>query len=221
VIQIVASETLHLLPQRCVYWPRERMLIIADIHLGKAAAFRAQGVPMPHGTTAQNLQVLDHLLAQLDVATVLFLGDFLHARTARAASTMAAISAWCAQHPNVRLMLVRGNHDLHAGDPPSHWGIEVVNEPHRHGPFTFCHHPCELPDTYVMAGHVHPVFRLSNRGDSLRLPCFLLGPQRMVLPSFGAFTGGFAIAPEKGERVFVAADDAVFAVTPLRSRGTT
>ncbi|MEC5218869.1 DNA ligase-associated metallophosphoesterase [Actimicrobium sp. GrIS 1.19] len=193
------------------------MLIIADIHLGKAAAFRAQGVSVPHGTTAQNLQALTYLLAQHEVATVLFLGDFLHAKTARAAPTMAAIAAWRAQHPAVQLILVRGNHDLHAGDPPSHWGIGVVDEPHRHGPFTFCHHPAELPGTYVMAGHVHPVFRLSKRGDSLRLPCFLLGPQRMILPSFGAFTGGFAIAPEVGDKVFVATDDAVFAVAPLRS----
>jgi metallophosphoesterase superfamily enzyme len=110
--------------------------------------------------------------------------------------------------------LVRGNHDLHAGDPPPALGIAAVGEPYLLAPFAFCHHP-DLAGAagahYVLAGHVHPVFHLVARRDALRLPCFLLGAQRAVLPSFGAFTGGHAVRPEVGERLYLVAGDVVLA----------
>lgn len=212
MIQLVSSEIIHLLAQRAVYWPAQRTLVIADIHFGKAAAFRAKGVPVPHGTTMQNLTALDLLISQHAVDTIVFLGDFLHARSARAATTLGAMLGWRERNPALHLLLVRGNHDLHAGDPPAGMRIEVVDEPHAIGPFTFCHHPGARPETYVFAGHVHPVFRLSRRSDALRLPCFVVGPQHMILPSFGAFTGGHAVTASAGERIFVAVDEVVVAV---------
>lgn len=211
----LAGTTLLLLGQKAIYWPQHKMLIIADIHFGKATAFRALGVPVPHGTTSDNLARLDALLALHEVAQIVFLGDFLHARTAHAPATLKAMLDWRARHADLRLVVVRGNHDLHAGDPPASLEIEMVDEPYLVAPFALCHHPDfeTDADAYVLAGHVHPVVRLSSRRDSLRLPCFLLGAKRAILPSFGAFTGGFLMKPEPGEQVFVAADDLLFAVT--------
>lgn len=208
----LAGERILLLPQKAVYWPLHKMLVIADIHFGKAASFRAQGVPVPRGTTSQNLAGLDALMALHQVEQIVFLGDFLHARAAHASATVAAMLAWRLRHPALRLVLVRGNHDRHAGDPARSLGIEMVDEPFTIGTFSFCHHPDIAAPGYVMAGHVHPVFRLSSRLDSLRLPCFLTGPTRMILPSFGAFTGGFVIAPVAGEHVYVSSGEAVHCV---------
>ena len=87
----LAGERVLLLPEKALYWPREKMLIIADIHFGKAASFRALGVPVPGGTTAANLSALDMLLARHAVREILFLGDFLHAKAAQAEATMTAI----------------------------------------------------------------------------------------------------------------------------------
>ncbi|KQV80366.1 DEAD/DEAH box helicase [Massilia sp. Root351] len=214
----LAGEQVLLLPQKALYWPRMRLLAVADIHFGKAASFRALGVPVPRGTTTENLALLDLLLAAHDVAHVMFLGDFLHARSAHAPATLAVLSEWRTRRPALRLTLVRGNHDLRAGDPPPQLGIELVDEPHWLAPFAFCHHP-ELAEPaapgYVLAGHVHPVFHLAARGDALRLPCFLIGEQRAVLPSFGAFTGGHAVRPAAGERVFLVAGDMVLAHAKL------
>ena len=206
------GEAVLLLPQKALYWPREKMLVIADIHFGKAAAFRAQGVPVPRGTTSQNLAALDELMDLHETAQIVFLGDFLHARASHASATVAAMLAWRLRNPGVRLILVRGNHDLRAGDPAASLGIEMVDEPFTVGAFSFCHHPDIAGDGYVLAGHVHPVYVLSTRLDSLRLPCFLAGTTRMVLPSFGAFTGGFVITPSPGERVFVTSGEAVHSV---------
>jgi DNA ligase-associated metallophosphoesterase len=211
----LAGERVLLLPEKALYWPRLRVLAVADIHFGKAASFRALGVPVPRGTTAENLALLDLLLAAHDVAHIVFLGDFLHAKAAHAPATLAALAQWRLRHPALRLTLVRGNHDLRAGDPPPELGLELAHEPYLLAPFAFCHHPELQAAGYVLAGHVHPVFHLAARRDALRLPCFLVGGQRAILPSFGAFTGGHAVRPAVGERLFLVAGDMVLAHAKL------
>jgi DNA ligase-associated metallophosphoesterase len=208
----LAGEQVLLLPQKALYWPREAMLVIADIHFGKAASFRALGVPVPGGTTRANLDALDELLALHSARQVLFLGDFLHAKAAHAVATLAALHAWRLSHPALRLLVVRGNHDAHAGDPPARLAIEMFDEPYPQAPFAFCHHPDLLAPGYLMAGHVHPVYRLRAGWETLRLPCFLAGEGRIVLPAFGAFTGGHPIVPAPGERIFVTGGDTVLEV---------
>ena len=76
--------TWELLPQRAAFWIERRWLVIADAHFGKAATFRARGVPVPQGTTADNLDRLDRLIDDLRPTTVVFLGDLFHAREAHA-----------------------------------------------------------------------------------------------------------------------------------------
>lgn len=208
----VAGEQVMLLPQKALFWPRERMLVVADIHFGKAAAFRSLGVPVPRGTTTQNLLALDELVALHDARHIMFLGDFLHARAAHAPATQAALLAWRRRHPALALTLVRGNHDRHAGDPAAALGIDLVDEPHALGPFAFCHHPDLDTPGYGLAGHVHPAFLLATRFDALRLPCFVVGPRRMILPSFGAFTGGHLVEPQPAERIWVSSGEAVHCV---------
>ncbi len=208
----IAGETLQLLPQRAVFWPRRRLLLVADIHFGKAASFRAQGIPVPHGTTSENLAVLDLLIATHGVEHILFLGDFLHAKAAHAPATLDAIRAWRSRHAALAMTLIRGNHDARAGDPPTDLMISVVDEPYGIDGFAFCHHPQRVAAAYVLAGHIHPVYRLAARGDALRLPCFVLGAESGLLPSFGAFTGGHPVTPADGERIYVVTADAVFAV---------
>ncbi|MET0964524.1 MAG: ligase-associated DNA damage response endonuclease PdeM [Noviherbaspirillum sp.] len=212
----IAGQRLLLLPQRALFWPARRLLVIADIHFGKAASFRAGGIPVPRGTTTENLRALDALIDAWQPAQILFLGDFLHARHAHAAATMAVIAAWRERRAGLELTLVRGNHDRHAGDPPAALGMAVVDEPWPIGPILFAHHPEPHPDGYVLAGHVHPVYRLASRGDALRLPCFLFGAATGMLPSFGAFTGGHPVAPAPGDRLFVAAGDRVLEI-PVRT----
>jgi DNA ligase-associated metallophosphoesterase len=212
----VAGELLFLLPEKAVFWPAQKMLIIADIHFGKAASFRALGIPVPRGTTTENLIGLDALIEAHGARHVVFLGDFLHARAAHASSTQQAMLAWRERRRDLRLTLVRGNHDKHAGDPAAVLGIELVDEPHMVGPFAFCHHPdLDLGNgagSYALAGHVHPAWVLATRFDALRLPCFVVGTDRMILPSFGSFTGGHVVTRAPGDAIFVTSGEAVHSV---------
>ncbi|NER61730.1 DEAD/DEAH box helicase, partial [Pseudomonas sp. MAFF212428] len=99
----------------------------------------------------------------------------------------------------------------HAGDPPQCLRIEVLDGPLLLGPFALQHEPEPHPTHAVIAGHVHPVFVLRGRArQRLRLPCFVMGERVSVLPAFGDFTGGWAIAPAADERVYLAADGQVW-----------
>ena len=209
------GEVLHLLPERGVWWPAQRTLMVADIHLGKAASYRALGQPVPGGTTQDNLDRLTRLLDHHQAQTLVVLGDFLHAASARTPHVLASLEGWRQQHAPVEMVLVRGNHDDHAGDPPPHLGIRVVDEPWRIGPFACCHHPQRDPDRYVLAGHDHPVCRIRGPGrDSLRLPCFSSHPQGATLPAFGAFTGGHEVRVQPGMTVHAIGAGRVWAVPP-------
>ena len=209
----LAEEELWLLADKAVYWPAKRSLLIADAHFGKASAYRSLGQPVPQGTTTDNLQRLDRLMAAFPGAQVIFLGDFLHGPGSHASGTLNALRAWRERHTGVALTLIRGNHDKRAGDPPGDLNIEVVTEPLLMGPFALQHEPDAHASHHVLAGHVHPVYRLRGKGrQSLRLPCFLLGNQVSLLPAFGAFTGGYSVTQEEGSRIFVIGDHEVWPV---------
>ncbi|CAG9180344.1 ligase-associated DNA damage response endonuclease PdeM [Cupriavidus pampae] len=212
----VAGETLWLLPEHAIWWPARQMLLVADVHIGKAASFRALGQPVPPGTTASNLARLRALVMRHGARELVILGDFLHARAARTAAVLVALHDWRRALPaELRITLVRGNHDLHAGDPPPELHIAVTPEPWIVGPFALCHAPGSSDLGYVLAGHLHPAFQLRGRGaDAVRLPCFVLGEQGAILPAFGAFTGHATVRAAPAERVYVIGDGRVWPVTP-------
>jgi len=202
-----AGETLDLLPERALFWARTRTLLLADPHFGKAAAFRAGGIPVPPGTTADDVARLRTLVRAHAPRRLIVLGDFFHAAAGRAPETLAEIARWREAHRELAVDLVAGNHDRHAGPPPEEWCIRLHEAPLRDGPFLFCHEPPEpasLPaDLYVLAGHVHPVITLEDRTGRLRAPSFLFGERVALLPAFGSFTGGKSVRPARGERAYI------------------
>ena len=200
----IAGEELLLLADKALYWPQRKILCLADPHFGKAAAYRALGQPVPHGTTVANLTRLDALLAKYPANHLIWLGDFLHAPESHAAPTLAALHEWRQRHSALTCTLIRGNHDLRAGDPPDTLNIEIVNEPLVIGPFALRHTPVEQAGLHVIAGHLHPVFPLHGKGrQSLRLPCFHVTEKMTVMPCFGDFTGGHPLKARPGSRIFV------------------
>jgi DNA ligase-associated metallophosphoesterase len=214
----VGGEPLTLLPEKAAFLAERRTLLVADLHIGKAVSFRGLGVPVPRGTTSETLAALGTLIDRLAARRVVVLGDFLHSARAHAAATLAVLERWRGEHAALDLLLVRGNHDRRAGDPPRRLGIETIDEPLRLGGLALCHHPRAETGAYVLGGLLHPCVTLAaGARDRLRLPCFWFGPQRGVLPAFGAFTGLQAIRPAPGDRVFAIADDRVAEVPPPAS----
>ncbi len=211
----IASQTVWLLPHAALYWPDRKVLFVADVHLGKAASFRQQGQPVPQGTTTDTLNRLSAAIDATQARHLVVLGDFMHsAAIKKSVPTLAAIGAWRARHSAMHLTLIRGNHDQQAGDPDPGFAIEVVSEPWVLDPFD-CRHepPVGASDRFWLAGHVHPVFTLKSRaGDKIRLTGFALSQSGIVLPAFGAFTGGYPYALNPDDACFVIAQDEVLKI---------
>ncbi len=210
---LAGGRPLTLLPEKAAFIAASGTLLIADAHIGKAASFRALGVPVPRGTTSETLAGLTSLVARTGARRIVFLGDFLHSAQAHAPTTLAAVVAWRDAHASLELVLVRGNHDDRAGDPPSRLGMRVVDEPFLRDGFALCHHPDPVAGQYVLAGHLHPCLHVGvRRWDQLRLPCFWFADSVGVLPAFGAFTGMHPVDCGAEDRLFAVADNVVAAM---------
>ena len=215
-----AGLSLWLLPGRAVWWPAAGTLFVADLHFGKAATFRRAGLAVPEGTTADNLARLTHLLGSTGAHQLVFLGDLLHARSGRGDALWRALGDWRGAHAAVRMVLVRGNHDRHAGDPPAALGVAMVEEPWAplpSAPLLGCHHPHRVAGNLVLAGHLHPTVNVwGGARDSLRLPCFVHTDGQLLLPAFGAFTGSAPTRWPQDAQCFAIADERVLEVPSAR-----
>jgi metallophosphoesterase superfamily enzyme len=142
------------------------------------------------------------------------LGDLFHAKAGRVAShTLAELRRWRSLAAPVEILLVRGNHDRHAGDPPGDLRINCVNAPAFVPPFVFRHEPAP-GDAYGLAGHVHPGITLMGRGlQRETLPCFVIGQTGALIPAFGSFTGFGSVEPGPGDRAFVVVEGEVLEVS--------
>jgi DNA ligase-associated metallophosphoesterase len=214
ILLAIAGEDVQLLPERALFWPRACTLVVADVHWGKAATFRAAGIPIPGGTTAEDLARLDSALYRTGARRLVVLGDLFHARAGRIATrTLGALRGWRERCARLEIQLVRGNHDRHAGDPPGDLRINCVDSPVFLPPFVLRHEPRDATEGYTLAGHLHPGLVVS--GPALqreRLPCFLVRPGLTILPAFGSFTGMESVVPEPADQVFVVADGEVLPI---------
>jgi DNA ligase-associated metallophosphoesterase len=212
----VLGETLTLLPERAVFHANAQTLYIADVHLGKEYTFRAHAVPLPEGTTRDDLQRLTQVIAHNDAQQLIVLGDLFHAQRGMQSSARDLLAQWRAAHPTVKVLLVRGNHD-HGGELDrllTTLDIACVEPPYPHGCFVLHHQPLRSNAGYTLAGHLHPGVQLLGKGrQSLKLPCFWFGNNLAVLPAFGSFTGAASIARQPGDRIFIPVNDSVIELT--------
>lgn len=208
-----AGQTLELMGERALSWPGERTLFVADLHLGKPAAFRAAGIPVPEQATSADLLRLSAAVIAARVQRLVILGDLFHARSGLTVETFAAFEAWREAHAGLRIELVRGNHDRSSGDPPGRWRIECRSGPVVDGPFVLAHEPAEDDRGYVLSGHIHPAVRLCGAGAGrARASCFWFSERCAVLPAFGSFTGSYVVRPRRGDRLYAAGEGHVVEV---------
>lgn len=209
----VAATTLLCSWQRMLFWPEERTLFVADIHLGKAASFRAAGVPMPTGHSGHDLSRISALLTAYQAIRLVILGDMVHTQTSYTGALERNFEAFRVLHSGVEMILVRGNHDRHAGDAPPAWGLKIVCEPFVLGPFACCHEPGRAGDSgFELAGHFHPAIRLQTAREGVTLPCFWRHTCGIVLPAFGSLTGNFTLRLKPSESAIVIAGQQLYEI---------
>lgn len=216
-----AAPDILLLPGRAALVPASRTLLVADLHLGKAATFRRAGIPVPEGSAQRDLERLGQLVRRHDIRRIVVLGDLFHARSGCTPQVFAEFAALRATIPDTSVVLVLGNHDRAVGRMPESLGFDACLPSLDEPPFHFVHEPAtdvagSRRDLFTVAGHLHPTVAIrSPSGDRLADRCFVAEPSVLVLPAFGSFTGGHRVEPADGMRLWIARDDGVAEVTRI------
>lgn len=204
----VYDQKLTLLPDKAVWIDSARILVVSDIHLGKITHFRKAGIPLPHNARMKSLEKLNELVLRHQPEVLLLLGDFFHSNWNKDWPVISEVlQSW--NLPEI--LLVGGNHDVLSGVHYSDAGIKVKAEFHL-GRLIFTHEPLELVKAGYcnVAGHIHPAVNLKGRAKQrLRLPCFHLSENRMIMPAFGAFTGSSVVQINNSDKVYVIVEDKV------------
>lgn len=205
---------LVLLPGRAAWMPCARTLLVADVHLGKPASFRAMGVPVPETVTARDLGRLSELIASAGAERLIVLGDLVHDQTAMLDRTCHAVRDWRAGWPGVEIDLILGNHDRKA-TACERLGVRLLGTHAELGGLLLTHEPPRAPDGRpTLCGHLHPVVSIGRGGGRVRSACFWFDGPVGILPAFGSFTGGCQMGVEPTLGIFAAGDRTVLPVTP-------
>lgn len=172
-----------------LYWPQERLLAVADLHLEKGSGFAARGSLLPPYDTHDTLARLSRLIERYAPSAVVALGDNFHDQGGGDRIDSADRASLSAMQRGREWIWIAGNHD-----PEPMQGIDGAHaEVLKVGPITFRHEPSGDDAVGEIGGHLHPVAVVVARGRGVRRRCFISNGRRMVMPAFGAYAGGLNI----------------------------
>jgi DNA ligase-associated metallophosphoesterase len=188
----VNGETVLLDRSGAAVWPVERTLIFADLHFEKGSAFARGGQLLPPYDTRTTIKRMVEVIARHAPKRVIALGDSFHDKNAADrldAEERAALTAMAAR---AEWIWIEGNHDP---KPPDWLGGTIAGEIALGG-LLLRHLPGARGQAGEVAGHLHPATTVSGRGMCVRRRCFVSDGARLLLPAFGAYTGGLDVREE-------------------------
>lgn len=201
------DEELVLLPEKAIYWKSRAAIILSDIHLGKISHFRKAGIGLPAKAAHDSLLFLERLINSLPLQHVYILGDLFHSHIN---AEWEHFVDFLYRNQAIQFHLVKGNHDILAGNEYHRVPMAIHEETLEIGPFIFSHEPIKSPAKFNIHGHIHPAVRIKGKArQSLRLPCFFFTNSHGILPAFGIFTGHYTLDYSLADSVFMIAGDKV------------
>jgi DNA ligase-associated metallophosphoesterase len=181
-----------------LYWPEEGLLVVADLHLEKGSSFARRGTLLPPYDTTETLARLARLIARYAPRSVIALGDNFHDGDGPARLSAPDRASLAALQRGRTWVWIAGNHDP---DPAA--GIGGTFTPALSiGALTFRHQRAANAAPGEITGHLHPVARIAQRGRAVSRRCFVTDGSALVMPAFGAFTGGLNIRDRAFAAVF-------------------
>ena len=185
-------------PAGALFWPDEKLLAVADLHLEKGSAFAARGVLLPPYDTATTLARLGRLVERYTPRLVVALGDSFHDGGGPARMHDISRVALKALQRGRDWLWITGNHDPDRCDSIGGRFADVS----ALGALTFRHQPSLQANDGEIAGHLHPMARVARRGRAVSRRCFAADGRRLIMPAFGAFAGGLNIRDRAIVNVF-------------------
>jgi uncharacterized protein len=181
-----SGEEMRLVAGRAVAWPRERALLVADLHLEKASFLARHGQMLPPYDSRETLERLALAIRETGARRVFALGDNFHDGEGAKRLEPHAAGMLAALTRAVDWVWITGNHD------PSLEGVaggEAVSELPVSG-LVFRHKASAGESRSEVSGHFHPKLSVSAKGRRVSRPCAVRSESRLILPAFGALTGG-------------------------------
>ncbi|HIK45289.1 MAG TPA: ligase-associated DNA damage response endonuclease PdeM [Leptolyngbyaceae cyanobacterium M65_K2018_010] len=208
------SHRLQLLAPKAIYVETLGALLVSDLHLGKAETFQHHGLAIPSQVNQTTLDRLTALCTEYQPHSLWILGDLFHSVESLSPGVIESWLKFLAQ-TQVSAHLILGNHDRRLQPRLQQLSLVCFVDAVETDGLLLSHEPLTQTDLPNLCGHVHPCLRLSRGCDRLRLPCFHWQAQqnRLTLPAFGAFTGGYDIQLAAGDVAYVVAEDGVVPFT--------
>ncbi len=183
----------------CLWWEDERTLIVSDLHLEKGSSLACRGRLIPPYDTGATLARLARTVNRYGPRRIISLGDSFHDQEAADRLPLRFAESLKAMMAGREWIWISGNHDP---APPADLGGMSAREV-LIGKLTFRHEPQPGSPDGEIAGHLHPSGKIRRRDKSVRRPCFATDGSRLIMPSFGAFTGGLNIRHEAFRGLFI------------------
>lgn len=191
------------LPQKALWFPEWKYLVLSDIHLGKAEYFQQNSIAVPSQVHEKDLLILGQLIQTYAPDKVLILGDLFHHGSILGRELFLT---FCQSFSTISIVWVLGNHDR--SSPLLAENVVVLNE-WRHGGFLFSHEALPYAEGLNIHGHEHPSVIVGTMKQKLRLPCFVKTEKRLVLPAFGNFTGTYTPQIKIATNYYVIAGESI------------
>lgn len=194
----LADTLVTALPDGALWVGESKTLIVSDIHFEKGSSFARRGQMLPPYDTHAALLKLTDLMLRLQPEIIVSLGDSFHdsggpqRMDAKDRELLRLLMSRC------DWVWVEGNHD---GRAPETLGGVFKDLLHL-GSLVLRHHPTEAAAPGEIAGHLHPCAKVSGRGRTVRRRCFATDGARLVMPAFGAFTGGLNVCDQAYANIF-------------------
>ena len=186
IIKKIRNQTLIFDYRKLVFWVEESILMLSDLHIGKVIHFNKNGISIPNDISFKNLKILKSGIEDYQPKDVLFLGDLFHS------SYNSEWDEWIDFFNNskLRFTLILGNHDQIQFNIDN---LNILNKLTKE-PFYFTHIPTSKSSNFNISGHIHPAFKIRGKArQTIKLPCYYLSHNQLILPSFGQFTGSHII----------------------------
>ena len=206
-----ANQNLVFTNQRALFWDQQSALVLSDLHIGKSATFRKNGIPISQSVLIEDLQRLKDLIDHFKAEKLIVVGDLFHAEVNK---DIDYFKNWLLEFDNLKLKLIIGNHDRLSATLYENLNIDIFKPSLNLGSFTFVHDLNGYEDdAFYISGHIHPGYVLKGKGKQfIKLPCYQVFDNHIVLPAFSKFTGLNTNKTDKKCTNIVFTEDAIFKI---------
>ena len=207
----ILRQNLILTNKRALYWVEQNSLIISDLHLGKTAHFRKNGLALPTQLILNDLARLSELIQHFRVKKLMIIGDFIHAGYN---SEFDLFTKWKEDYSSLEIILIKGNHDRVSDIYFSELGIKSIHSELEIYPFLFSHEFIETEKYFVISGHIHPGVNLVSKvKNNHKFRCFIKTNNQLILPAFSSFAGTNTKDHPLHATYFIFTDDDIFEIS--------